>query len=231
MTKKTINIILLALIIVGIGAGAYFYRQRPRKEKAQKNKPSHNITVNLSEDIRQKIENDIKAKQKIINDANALLNDKTSAYLVLGIDYETLGQRDMEEEAFMGAGRLQPTSYLPWGNLATLYAEEGDNVAAAKAFEKAINMAPHDVQLWQKYLDFDRYKLRLTGQDMKNQFAAAFATTNDDLYIHRLYASYLEDTGEITAAINQWQYIASKDPNDKIAKKEIDRLKAKQKSK
>ena len=222
MTKKniilTLTISALALILI---IGGIFTANRARK-----NTRSYNISANLTPEQRQEFESKIQSAQAIIHNPKSSLNDRFGAYLNMGINYESLGERDNEERAFIAASELEPTSDLPWSDLASLYVNESRYADATRAFQKALALGKTDAQLWEKYLDFNRYQLKLDGHSLDALYNRAIEDTNGDVNVRKFYASYLEDVGNINAAISQWKAILVLDPNDKAVQAEVQKLQA-----
>ncbi len=147
-------------------------------------------------------------------------------YLNLGNSYQFLGELEHARQAYLKAAQQNPFIAVPWGNLGTLYQTMGSPALAKAALEKAVLLEPTITVNWGKLIDLTRYKLGGTDTDLRALFARAFKATSNELDLHRTFARYLEDVGDIAGAKLEWRYVLSHDPKDQVAKLELARLSA-----
>jgi tetratricopeptide (TPR) repeat protein len=163
---------------------------------------------------------------KIVNDPKSSKADVMGAWLQIGINYESLGQLDQEEAAFLKAAEVDPNSYLPWSNLGTLYIEMHRYDKAAEALQKALSINNTDPNLWLKWINFNRYQVGTDDKHIRMIFNDAYKATNNNNLLLRAGASYLEDIGDLPGALSAWQAVLKQSPNDAAVKAEITKLQA-----
>ena len=216
--NEKIRYAIAAAVVIVLAVGIFLFDKTRKKQDFI---PDHPITI--TPDQKTMLEKEIADyKDKISKSSNN--SDRMGLYLAIGIDEEGLGKFEDAKNAFLKAAEEQPNSYLPWSDLASLYDQVGDNSKQQDAVKRALTLGPNDPLNWQKSIEFDRYKLKLSDSELRTEYANAFKATNDDLGLHRDFASYLEQMKAYSDELAQWQFIVSKNPSDQTAKSEVTRL-------
>jgi Flp pilus assembly protein TadD len=82
-----------------------------------------------------------------LKDALMAMADMPSARLGLGVLYEKLGQRDLAEQSYQAALRMDPYFFPARANLAGLYKQMGRSADAERALREGIKRAPAQGEL------------------------------------------------------------------------------------
>lgn len=221
--------IILGVVLIATGFLLWRQSSKPGSGGQTSNeKLVEKVTVNLTPEQQKKIEQDIadlKNRIKIRNTGPE--PDLAMVYIKLGIDYEVLGELGKAREAYLDASKERAGLFIPWSNLGSLYQQMGSDKLAKEALEKALALAPAESINWEKWLEFNRLRLKLDDASLRDLYAQAFKATNDNLNLHRLFARYLEEVKDEMAALDQWQFILEVDPFDKGAEAEATRLRNK----
>lgn len=89
---------------------------------------------------------------------------------------------------------------------ASLLAKMGDNKAAIKYIDGAIEMMPRETNLWRTKIDMERERLWPKNlSKLEEVFKKALQSTNNDINMVTLYASYLSELGRKEEAILYWE--------------------------
>ncbi|MBU1038701.1 tetratricopeptide repeat protein [Patescibacteria group bacterium] len=185
----------------------------------------NNIEVNLSEQERQGITEQIKTLQKKLNDFSSQQGVNLSeSYLLLGINYESLGLLDKARQSYLWASQQNPFISVPWSNLGSLYEQVGDYELAKQALKKATEIEPTMVINWSKLIELNRYRLGSNQGAIRELYNKSFLATDHNLDLHHSFARYLENIGSIQDAILEYRFIISKNNKDQIASQELARL-------
>lgn len=202
--KYLIPGIILVIVIVG---GVYAYSRRHKSQPSTTNQFEQNINKMMA----------------IVNNPKSTKADVEGAWLQIGINYESLGQRDKEEQALLKASETDPNSYIPWSSLGTLYVETKTYDKAAQALQKALALpsGSADPQLWLKWINFNIYQIGSDDKHIRLIFNDAYTATHNNDLLLRQGASYLEMIGDYPGAIAAWQAVLKESPNDQAVKAAI----------
>jgi tetratricopeptide (TPR) repeat protein len=187
------------------------------------------VAVNLTDEQISKIKDNINKLQALI-DEHKITDDRSDfmpEYLSLGINYAILGEYGLAREWYLRASTERPQASVPYSNLGTLYVMMGGIKLATQAFQQAIKLEPDYILNWQKWIEFNRYQLKIDNEALKAIYVEALKATNNNRGIVGSYAAFLEDIKDINAAISIWDGILRVDPYDKSAVQEATRLRNK----
>jgi len=209
------GIIVAVVILVGI-----FALTKNHKKSAE---PVAAGTAVLTDEQKTKFQADIDKQMQTVNDKNSTKATVEAAWMQIGIDYESLGQRDKEEQAFLKASETDPNSYIPLSSLATLYVETKTYDKAAENFQKALGLpgGSADPQLWVKWINFNIYQIGSDDKHIRLIFNDAYKYTGNNEILLRQGAAYLEMVGDYQGAIAAWQEVLKQFPNDAAVKAAI----------
>jgi tetratricopeptide (TPR) repeat protein len=214
--KVKIGIAAVVVIFLAL-AGFVWYKN------SHKPAPVSQHPITITPDQKTRLENEIADyKNKIA--ASKDDSEKMGLYLAIGIDYEGLGQFDQAKSSFLKGVELQPMSYLPWTDLASLYETLGDYNQEKQALQKALSLGNGEMLNWQKWIEFNRYKLQAGESEIRKLYSDAFTATQDNFQLHREYAAYLEEIKAYKDELREWKFLLSINSSDTTAKAEVARL-------
>lgn len=180
--------------------------------------------VQIDDTMRRHFLEKIQQKKQGIASGDLSNPDVALNYLLIGIDYETLGEFCMAENAFKEAATTDSDNPIPWSNLGSLYQKMDQNDLALDAFKKALSIDETSVLTWSKLLEFYQYRIRVSPSEIGVLYKQAFKATNDDYSLHLQYIRYLEEIGIRDAVVQEWDYLLKKNPKDERAQKELKRF-------
>lgn len=221
---KLVIIVFLIVAIASVAVTLIFTLAKKNQEQL-----IYKVAVNLTAEQISKIKDNINKLQTLINE-HKITDDRPdfmAEYLSLGINYEILGEYSLAREWYLRAAAERPQASVPYSNLGTLYVMMGGIKLATQAFQQAIKLEPDYILNWQKWIEFNRYQLRIDNEALKAIYVEALKATNNNRSILGSYAVFLEDIKDISAAISVWDGILRSDPYDKSAVQEATRLRNK----
>ena len=192
--------------------------------KAEYNRPPGVISVNLSEEQKDKIKTDIARLELAIKKgdklgASTLMGD----YLGLGQDYEVIGRLDLAEDAYDRAALQNETSFIPQANLGSLYQTRKEFDKSERAYRKAIALEPTEVSTYKKLAELYRYRMMDDGK-ARGVYIEGLASTHNHPDLMRTFASFLEQIGERTEAKLYYAELLKQNPQDQSLKDALKRI-------
>jgi len=158
----------------------------------------------LSEDERKTLEKKLEselAEVKAFNDQTSV-EDKNKTYIKLASAQRALG---FYSEAIESLGKIT-SEYKNQGrvfiNYALVYKDLGDDAKTNEYAKKAIDLDPENPQYWVIYLESDT---NLSNADREARYKEVIEKTDSHEDVLVSYAKFLEQIGNIPAAIEQYK--------------------------
>ena len=152
----------------------------------------------------------------------------TAAWIQLGILKKQIGDFEGAADAWEYAALIGSDNPVPLLNLGNLYAYEmHDGRHAEEYFKKAIAVDPKNPRGYSGLAEVYMYFLKEKEPEADDVLVRGLAALPDDVNLMKTLASLYERRGDHKVALEWWQKIQPKDPNNPSIASTIEELKQK----
>lgn len=186
------------------------------------------IAVNLSPEEQKKHESAIADIKSEIGNSNKRGNASyANQYQELGVHYEALGYLGRAASSFERAQKEGGPSTELFVNLARVHQEMSFFNKAVNFYRSAIDRDPGRVNLYQKLAELYFYDLK-DAERARGVYIEGLGKTDNNLDLMKLFANFLELSGDRHEAYIYWDAVLQKDRQNKTVEahlKEFDDVK------
>ncbi|MBI2356187.1 MAG: hypothetical protein HYV13_03230 [Candidatus Doudnabacteria bacterium] len=220
MNKKALFIGIGAALVIFFGYLAY-QQWGDKPQLVTYKEPS------LTAEARAIYEQRLSEAQKAV----AEINDQTPAeekfnrYMALGSAKFSLGFYLDAKNAYQQALEVMPNNAFAWQAQSTTLTAMGDYKGALNAIKKAISLDPKQADFWKWQIDLEKDHFQANSDRVDELYGEALSKTDNNINIITAYATFLEQTGDLEGALEQWQKAYEVNTAQReVYQAEIDRL-------
>ncbi len=183
----------------------------------------------LSQTDREIFEGRVReSKSKIENfTGDTSVEEKFRTYVYLARAQFSLGNLVDAEKNYEEAIDLDYDGSLlsgAWYELFSVRYHRQDYENAKEAIQKAIDLAPNNVEYWRALVDLEHDGFKASDETIKNLHLFAIQESDNHPDIIAMYAIYLESKGDLRGALEQWKRILEIRPDNPSVEEQIKRL-------
>lgn len=227
-TKDTLRdiavFILLCAVVFGL-AFAYI----PQKKYEARGKSVVDMLQNQeimpqglpSKDEQERLRQDIETIQRNIAAKNKQGADTLAPqYVHIGGIYEALGLLPQARNAYMRAIEEDKKSIDAFTGLGNVYVREKRYPEAEATYRAGLSLNEKDIHGYLVLGNF--YAVIMKDEDTaRTTYLRGLLTTNNDIYLARAYANFLETIGRNYEAYLYWSEVVKGNPEDTVAKEHV----------
>lgn len=222
--KKLIPATVIVIILI---TGLLYYNKIQNNKEIKKFMFVTELDPNLTAEERKTVEDRIAAMQEKINNPpeGSTDDEKYGWNMEAGAQKLVLGKFMEAKEYFLTASNLQPDNYTVYVALYQTFVNMTDYNSARDSIDKALSLVPNNADIWRKKIQLEKEKFNATNDQLEQLYTQAFESAGGNVDIATVYAQFLEETGDLKAAIEQWKNAVKAYPQGKeLYQAEITRL-------
>lgn len=211
-TYRDIGIIILLFacafgVLIGVPKIRTAFRVYQQEQKRD------NVPVSLSADEKKSIEKDIIEIQNAIR-ASDKKGAKTYAaqYSALGVDFEKLGFLKRALDAYQKSIK-EEVDVATYIHIADAYQRMKEYELAEENYRKAIDRDPKNIEYYQRLADMYFYD-RGDAFSARGIYLEGLLRADNDIRLMKIFANFLETSGNRHEAYIYWDAILQKDPKN-----------------
>lgn len=225
MNKRNIYIGLGVLVILLLAFWAARYFSAPKSDIITYKEP--NLTAEAKAIYEQRLVDYQKNVDAISQDTPEV--EKYNRLMNLASTQFSLGFYQKARETYEKALQIRPKDSDAWQIYSSTLAAQKDYQAALDAVKKAISLDSTESDYWKWQIALEKEFFGADQQRLESLYQQALEKTVEDVDIVVVYAQFLEEKGDLAAAIKYWEMAILKNPdNTALYQAEIARLKLKQ---
>jgi cytochrome c-type biogenesis protein CcmH/NrfG len=235
MLKKTTIIAAVAVILLAAG-GFYLYKKgylgdifsiSPSPTLSPEKLLTFEIKINTLTPAQVDLFNERFNSAKEALQKNP---DDFNNWLYLGVIKKGVGDYEGARDVFLYAEQIRPKSSTPFANLADLYANFlNEPQKALEAIKTAIANDPNDFSFYLTLAEIYRYKIPGKEAMYEQTLLEAASKFPENPNIIAPLAAYYRQTNQIAKAIEWYEKLVKLAPENEMAKKDLEELRAKTK--